>query len=372
MADILDTSLRVVVQDRPALARLLRAVQLDQGDISWIGAYDGWQEGVAAARTSRTPTVRTALTAAACDPEYVSQVVHLLERRDQAASAAYAKAAGPIMLEAVDPARGMVLLDQGDQSADGEPATDPIAYAAKALVDPVEQETRYLRVRKLTGSYEGPDGRKRFLDDDRVHLTAGLDLVRSIEREREEGAARAAADQVARQLDQAIAEAGKERGKLKQLEADIAKLGDPAVREVAGDQLRLRMGTTNEPPLRLLDQLANGEPAAEPAGPPGVDEMDARVRERLRRLGRPERDYVIALEQEGRGEPMPPAPESAPPDTPRGVDPGSHELDRRVRDRMRKLDRNPESDYIRTLDEIRRAEGVQHGPLTSLEGMFDA
>jgi hypothetical protein len=60
--------------------------------------------------------------------------------------------------------------------------------------------------------------------------------------------------------------------------------------------------------------------------------------------------YVVALEAEVRGDPMPPRTAKAP-DTPPGVHPGSHDLNQRIQKYM--LDRDlPQRDYQRVLEEV--------------------
>ncbi len=70
----------------------------------------------------------------------------------------------------------------------------------------------------------------------------------------------------------------------------------------------------------------------------------------------------------GAGEPMPPEPEPEPgavelDQPPPGVHADSHAIERKVRDRMRQLDRG-EDEYVRTLDEIVREGGVMAAPFT--------
>jgi hypothetical protein len=82
--------------------------------------------------------------------------------------------------------------------------------------------------------------------------------------------------------------------------------------------------------------------------------MDGRVRERLGRLDRPAQDYVVALEQEVAGEPMPPEPAATPADMP-PIIAERRLLDQRVRERMREIGAR-ESDYPRILDQVLQEE----------------
>ncbi len=233
----------------------------------------------------------------------------------------------------------MVLLDDGAADSDGDGAEPLGTDIGRILTDPAEFERRLARIRKASaGAWEGDEGRKRFRDADRSHAEAGLDLVRTEERPRQLSQAQAHADEVARTLDQAITADASRQAKLRMLDLEIAKL------QGRRDEVQATTGRSSS--VRMLEQSASPEPASS-----GAEELDQRVRERLRLLGKPENHYVIALEAEVRGDPMPTAETPPEPAVPPGVHPEHHLLDRRARARMKELGR-PDSEYPRTLDEI--------------------
>ncbi len=89
----------------------------------------------------------------------------------------------------------------------------------------MEPEPRLARARRLTDEYVGDQGHEAFFKMDGSHLEAlGVDIVRTMERGVEIRAAQAKADQVARQLDQAIASTLDERQQLRMLDEEIARV----------------------------------------------------------------------------------------------------------------------------------------------------
>ncbi|MFZ0377743.1 MAG: hypothetical protein WAL38_07945, partial [Solirubrobacteraceae bacterium] len=94
------------------------------------------------------------------------------------------------MLEQVD-RHGMILLDQSAPAGLSDSpmrrqspvAVDPLQTdIGKALTDPAERERRLARARKLSGRYQGDEGRRAFDEEDRGWLEGGKDIVRTLER----------------------------------------------------------------------------------------------------------------------------------------------------------------------------------------------
>jgi hypothetical protein len=323
-------------------AHLVRAIQLDSG-VSWIEAHERFHDGIKAAYGSGNPTVKTALEHALADPEYVAGAVKLLEQRDAAVERAYDRAIKRSKLETDD--RGLVLLDQGD-GLDAKTAT---ADVGKALTDAAERETRYLRALnagRLLGDpkyrydAQGEQGRAIFDAEDRLHLQAGTDLVRTLELAVENLGNHREAEQTAQQtayrLDQAIEKAGTDRAELKALEQQLSEMDrstDSVDFETALAQLRARANGTTTKPLRMLDQLAV------------IDKKKGRKKRH---------EQTLTLLDQATGDAA--APATAESAIAKGVHPGSHLLDQRVRARMAALDA-PASAYSRVLDQILAEEG---------------
>lgn len=353
MSDVLDTNLGALFNDRPLLARVTRAIQLDRG-LDWPDAMSHLHAGVDFAFAHGKPTLRGALEWASDDPEYMAESLTLLERRDAAVAKAYERASEPIMLDR-DP-RGMVLLDQGGDAAGGTGATATVDIGA-ALTDPAERERRLARARKLDGSYSGDEGRKRFDFEDRVQLESGKDLVRTLEANAAERAAQHEAQQVAAQLDRTLVASSDKRAKLKTLERQIKQLKGPAAsaREAGLEQVQSQLKAAAQEPLRMLDQfsavnvIADSRGERRQAGAPRWED----VQQRLKLLDRDQSMFLPTLKEMLAGEP---APEPTAPETPPGVHPGSYQLDQRIRERMKELDA-PESDYPQIYEQIIR-EGL--------------
>lgn len=351
MPNILDTDLRQVFADRELLDRVVRSIQLDRGS-SYLDALESLHRGVDTAHGNRQSTLGAALRSTTGDHKFVVETLKVLERRDDVVRQAYERAAGPVMLEQEDE-RGLVVLDAGapgNAPADGRPTAD----LGVILTDAAEQERRYARWRKLVPGFDGPDKRQQFLQLDADYARAGKDIVRTEERKHELRGARAAAQQVARQLDSAIAGAADKRVKLKALDAQIAQLKGPEidVRDESSARLHALMADVAREPVRMLDQLgvvAQGDGAAA-----RVVAWE-KVQDRMRQLGRPQSDFLKTLQEMVRGEPAPaPADELA---SPAGVHPGNAQLHQRVLGRIRELDLNPDRDYAVVLDQIVR-EGL--------------
>jgi hypothetical protein len=352
-ATILDMPIGEVFADRPVLARLVRAIQLDSGG-SWLDAMDAFHKGSDFARGTATPTVRTALEWAQADPEFVEEALTLLERRYGAVDAAYRQAAAPLMLEQVD-RQGLVLLDAAVQPPllphrQTVPRV-PVADAAKAIADPVERERRFLRGRQMSPRYQGAEGRKMFDADDLLHLRSGRDIVRTFERGLEQANARAKAREVGRRLDKAIADAGRDRQRLKALEGEIGKLGNTAARDAARSEINTQLKATTHVPLKMLDAVETeaDRPVALDASPADGTPSDQKRLEQLRRTQTPSA-FLKTLEAYVATGALPDT-DAAAPAVPPGVHPGSHTMAKRVRERLKLLDR-PDSAYQQTLLEI--------------------
>jgi hypothetical protein len=347
----LDLTLREVFTDRKLLGRVVRSVQLDAGG-SYVDALERLHQGADDARQNGTNTLRAALERARADVAYVETSLKILERRDAAVAGAYERAAGAMMLEQIDD-QGLVLLDHaGSEQATG--TAEAVADVGRILTDPAEFERRYARMRRLTGAFDGPDGREQFRQLDRDYATAGKDIVRTEERRVELRAAEAKAAQAARQLDQAMASAADKRSALKALEAEVAKLPDAvseADKQQALSNVRAEAQRAAEEPLRMLDQMPTARVSRVESSSSDEERLD-----RLRLTQSPAQ-FARTLEAYIAGEPLadlPVDPAEQPREVPAGVHAGSHGLHQRVLDRIRELDRNPDRDYARTLDEIIR------------------
>ncbi len=344
----LDTPIRDFFEDSSAVNRLVRAMQLDQG-ASFVDSLDAVHDAADRAVNWGKPTLASLLESAG-DADYLSEALTLLERRDQAVERALRDATGTTPAMTPD---GMVRLDA---SAD----------IGALLHDPRERERRLRRARGVDGSYAGDDGRELFEAEDRRYLDADLDLVASLQARAGVRSAQQQAQVVARQLDSAIADAGRERHRLKQLDAKFSKLDAPGVkaaRETARDQIREQAHETLVPALKLLDQLEGKDQPSEPDGglrqldtSSRTDEVDAEVRERMRRLGRPDTGpwRSVTLEEVWDRKPMPPdKPQAVKPDAaPAGVHADSHAVDQRVRTLMSETGQ----DYVTCLEQVMREE----------------
>lgn len=355
MAPNLNLGIGEFFTDRPLVGRVCRAIALDSG-VSFIEAVDRLHAGADRAISAGDRTLRRALKWTGGDVEYITETIQLLDRRDQVVDSTYQRALEPITLEQTD-RHGRVLLDQS--AAAIPPKRVPSGRAGERLEtdighvlgDPMEFERRLARVRRVEPNrWAGDEGRATFRDYDRQHAEQGYDFVRMAERPAELTAARAQADQLGAQLDAAIAAAGKERAKLKAFHDQIGKLQGPAgARDTAREQLEPQLRATNAPVVRLLDQLASGEPSgAATADVPTWEQ----VQDRMRALDRPQHEFTKTMREMERGEPTPIAPA---PQAPPGVHRGSHDLDRRVRERLTELGAKP-SDYTKVYEQLLQEE----------------
>ena len=337
-------------------------------------------------------TVRAVARALGSDPEVVAQGARFWERGDAVVDATYKRASTPIMLEQVD-RQGMVMLDQPGHAGLGESpmrqqslaGVDPLQTdIGVALTDPAERERRLARARRHSGRYQGAEGRKSFDEEDRAHLENGRDIVRTLERHAAVSQAKSAADRVGAQLDAAFTAAGKERQRLKTLEAEISNMTGPQwMRDAARKELNGKLNATMREPVRLLESLA-GEQESHTArlGEPLLvtSKLSPKAREIAARInGRGARtrvDYLKLLEQdpsaadvdqtanaevflavldldEPAGVPEPP-PER---EVPAGIYVPSFTTHERVRSRMRELDA-PVTEYGNILQQILREDAM--------------
>jgi hypothetical protein len=295
----LDVSIDDFYDDRALLHRVVRSIQLDRG-LDYITALDRLHEATDSARANRNPTLRGVLQWAG-DEDYLAETLVLLDRRDAAVDAAWERASSPLV-RAKTGVRDMVLLDQGDAPDAPEPVD-----VALALTDPVERERRYQRARRLDAryiDYDNPErGRHRFFEDDRLHLEAGEDLVRTLERPAAVSEANRNAAAIAMQLDAAMAADVDKRQRLKLLDEQISKLEGPgadAVQARARDELaREHSGSQT---LRMLDQLEGTLSAEDPVT--GRD-LYAATQERLRLLDRPQEAFLTTMQEVIEGAPLP-------------------------------------------------------------------
>ncbi len=322
MTDLLDTPLDALFADRPLLARVVAAMQLDSGR-PFMETMDDLHQGSDHAFSTGRPTLRRAVEWAGADPDFIASSVRLLERRDEVVARAYDSPAGPIMLDA--------------------------AEVAVARADPDGRFNRMLRA-------GGAADRRQFEQADALYLGGGRDIVAEAERDRGQHQARAQADRLAKQLDQAIRNGADKRLALKQLEQDLTALEGRASGvgfDGARDQLRDRANTAGvEDARRLLDQFDSVSEAGTggAAGVPTFDEVQAR----MKLLDRSQGQFAKTLEEMMAGDASPPVTPTQT-DVPPGVHPGSHELAKRVRDRLKLLDRR-DSEYQRTLIEVLNEE----------------
>ncbi len=354
----LDASAKALFGDNKLLDRTLKAISLEKG-ISYVAALEKLTRAFDYAPRG---TVRELFQRAGVnEPGDVAEDVKLLSRADAEASASYEQETRNLARECTNP-RGMLLIDQG-------------ADVGGMIGDPAEFERRFFRARSAApGMYEaGDDGRESFREQDRLHLDAGLDLVRTLERSGELQAAGNRRVQVRRQLEQSLTGSRDQRARVRLLDAEIAKL--------RGQRDRLIPSTSREPQrdsLRTLDRGANDpSPSLHP------DLQMRIIMERRRELDEPydvAREKVLA-EAHDVGAPLTldddpdsarfvsrPGAAQAPADTtPTDVEPGWRSMGERVSARLVQLGR-PESDYQRTLEELivedrDAAGGVIRGPL---------
>jgi len=353
MTDPLDIPLSELSEDIARRNAIIEQVQVQQG-VSYPKALEAWEGAVAELRGAGT--VRTALRELGLDATPVDRRLKYLEQSDVKVAATY-KQAKAKQLD-TDPF-GRVLLSQSYKKKPKSLDAD------NRITDPMEFEKRLVRARKLDSSFAGDAGRALFKAQDEASLSGGVDVLRTWELAAKEQAATAKAGQVRRELEAAYAARVEHDAKVKLLDDEQSDL----------DARRRQLEQPPAASLRLLDGGLSGERPKK--GKTLEEKFAARVDERARRLGLARHDRIVALEQEHAGLPMPPDPSAgAPAPAPSGVHPGSHQLHRRVHDRIKMLDRHPERDYIRTMEEVLAEDegrklldspNIKHGPLVPID-----
>jgi hypothetical protein len=344
----LDSPLTDIFDDHRQLDRLVRSVSLETGD-SYIDALQGlYQAALDGART--LGQALGSVSIAVAKPDGVLEGVKLLESADDQLAETYARDTQQLRAEPVN-ARGVVQLAED-------------ADVGAMLADPVERENRLARARRAAaGAFDGDEGRNRFFDDDRMHLEAGLDLVRTFERASEIRTAEASHAQQRRELDQAVNDARGARHQARTLDSRIASLRGQR------DELAPRTADPvdhHAKRLRLLDTSGNSEV------------LSVELQQRVIELGRQRPDLSYAdrrrrvLEQAEPGTPLTlddetvarrhaaavrlETPDSDGPSTPAGVDPASHRLEKRVQERLRRNGFTgpavPGDAYIKALEQV--------------------
>lgn len=240
---LLDRPAFEVFEDRVQLDRLVQAICLERPDLDYLGALELFQESWGRARLERGPgmTVKRVLSEYAGVPaDSVAGDVRLLERRDTETR------------RMLDASKAGVADDELD--ATGQVKLPKDADVGKLLADPQEFERRLARMRKVDGAgvYVGDQERDQFRSDDRQHIEAGLDMVRTAERHRELAAARARARQFGEQLDTAMGGARDTAERVKELDAQIASLAEQRAALLPGTVLPSPLPTQDG--SKLLDQ----------------------------------------------------------------------------------------------------------------------
>ena len=315
-----EMSIEQLYSNRKLLDQLVRAVATTE-NVGYVQAYDRISQGVVDDGLMPSAPVARMLEAAGVRVPEVEQHVKVLDAADGSVQRVYEEAK-PKQLDTDDFGRirvGKKLAKKLD--ADGR------------LTDKATFEKRLKRVRLVAPQYAGDAGRRAFEQEDELNLRSGIDVVKTLEATVAERVATAQADQTRRELDQGIAEQVEQRRALKLLDGEQSELDG---RRQKLEQQPAAGGRA----LRLLDAPSAGKKATD---------MNARIRERMRRLGLPEIDYVICLEAEQRGDPMPPEPAAQPAAAPFGVHPEHHDLNARI---VKYLDDNnlPDSAYTDTVE----------------------
>ncbi len=253
---LLDRPAFEVFEDHVQLDRLVQAICLERSDLDYLGALELFQESWGRARREHGPgmTVKRVLSDyAGVSADSVAGDVRLLERRDTETRK---------MLDASTAAVGDDELD-----ASGQVKLPKDADMGKLLADPQEFERRLARMRRVDGAgvYVGDQGRERFRADDRQHIEAGLDMVRTAERDRELAGARAKARRYGAQLDTAMEGARDNAERVKELDAQIAALAQQRATLLPGTVLPSPLPT--HAGLKLLDQAPMPTHAGDGSGP---------------------------------------------------------------------------------------------------------
>lgn len=265
----LDAPVTAAFDDNKLVDRIVRSLSLDQGiafDVAMLQLLDASDE---AREYGQGSSLRATLERTKSAPEDIDVNVRLFAQRDEAVLRVLEEETAHLRTLHAHPSSGLILLDQGPDA----PAAD-VVNIGQALRDDVERENRLARARKYEDAYRLDAGREQFFADDRAHLEAGVDIVRSLEVAAQVHAAEAKAAEVGRQLDETMHRTIDKRSRLRELDAEFA---------------------------RLDGQRAS---VTVPATVPSEQTMHERVRSRLRQLGAPETEYPrVLLELLSEGEP---------------------------------------------------------------------
>jgi len=294
--DILERPISQLYDESPATMKRLLHLLSQQTGTSFCDTVENLNNATKFVMTSvgASKSARTVLevTRGVKDVDAIEGELKVLDRRDEALALVQSQDPQIRVLEAepTDGAGRVRLLDQG-QPADGDGPTGAAPLQTdigKVLGDPQEFERRLQRARAAApGAYEGDEGRARFGQEDRRHAEANLDLVRSLERPREEASARAKTAAVAQKLDAAISKGRTPRLRLLLLDAEISRLGLTELEATS---------TATPGEVRLLESLA-AEPEASKDFQAEQRELDQHLRRRLEAKGLdPERDYARELD----------------------------------------------------------------------------
>lgn len=323
--DQLFTADRQQPEYRQLLHNLVEAVQLDSGS-NFPDALDHVYEAANWARDSGEPTLAGLLkslgTSAAAG---VTDSLKLLEQRDSVVTKDLSRSAEKLKRDGF----GRVTLDQSYKDKPG--ALD----AHGRVTDPARAGDRLRRAQRIwPNQYDGPDGIQQFELEDAQYLSAGVDMLKTAELDREAAQTQARVGQTARELDQAIVADSERRRELRELDGQIDELSEKRL------ELDGAPASSGESDLKLLDLPVFA------SWSDGQKKALKKAQKRLRRLEMPEtaKNLVWALDQAITGEPMPKKPT---PDRPRarpatsappGVHPSSHAMHERITERMKLLD----------------------------------
>jgi hypothetical protein len=359
MTDLLDIPLADLDANRALEASVIRAISLSAGD-SWMAAYEKLRDGAERAHENGQRTLPGALTASFLDADAVGEILTLLARRDAVVDRA-ASPAGRKMLDSSSVESSFGFRSRRAPTGGVAPAR-PLAapgrvtaeQAGRLITDPAERERRNIIARRL-GYGDGFD------ELDKTYLRGGHDVLTTAQTQEADRAAQVRAQQLAHQLDASLNEMGRERARLRATEAQASAIEDRGARDAALSELRTQMTATTATTVRLLDsaEAEADHPVmldASQADPDGNANV-ASDQERLGQLRNTQTPsaFLKTLESYVATGALPDTNHAAPA-TPPGVHPGSHELHKRVRARMRELDA-AERDYPTVLLDVMAEDG---------------
>jgi hypothetical protein len=233
------------MEDHTLLDRVVQTVCLER-NLDYVNAVLAFEDAATQARRAHGngATIGKVLEQLGVSEAAASSELRLLERRDSEVQHTLEQQLKPLAKEAVD-GQGRVALKAGP------------GKKFDLLSNPRTRFKRLERARKAApGRYPDEQGAKLFDTEDRAHIEAGIDLVRTLERPAEIAAARDAASDVGRQLDQAIATGRDARarwleldGQVRQLQAERKK-----VKPAAYDPASVLAEPAGE--IKLLDNAA--------------------------------------------------------------------------------------------------------------------